>query len=36
MDSLDGPFIEKYYTDEFITLDREEYVTEVSIAIKKR
>ncbi|KOS60244.1 hypothetical protein AN161_24425 [Lysinibacillus sp. FJAT-14222] len=33
---LDGPFIEKYYTDEFITLYRDEYVTEVSIAIKKR
>lgn len=33
---LDGPFIEKYYTDEFITLDRDEYVTEVSIAINKR
>lgn len=31
---LDGPFIEKYYTDEFITLDKHEYVTEVSIAIK--
>ena len=33
---LDGPFIEKYYTDEFITLDKDEYVTEVGIAIKKR
>ncbi|MGE7110364.1 MerR family transcriptional regulator [Lysinibacillus sp. NPDC047702] len=33
---LDGPFIEIYYTDAFITLDRAEYVTEVSIAIKKR
>ncbi|MBE5107570.1 MerR family transcriptional regulator [Bacillus thuringiensis] len=31
---LDGPFIEKFYTDEFITLDKHEYVTEVSIAIK--
>ncbi|MGE6260535.1 GyrI-like domain-containing protein [Heyndrickxia sporothermodurans] len=31
---LDGPFIEKYYTDEFITLVKNEYVTEVSIAIK--
>lgn len=34
--SLDGPFIEKYYTDAFVTLDRDEYITEVSIAIKKR
>ncbi|MFE3576367.1 MerR family transcriptional regulator [Lysinibacillus sp. NPDC059133] len=32
---LEGPFIEKYYTDEFITLDRDKYVTEVGIAIKK-
>ncbi|MCL1699436.1 MerR family transcriptional regulator [Lysinibacillus sp. Bpr_S20] len=32
---LEGPFIERYYTDELITLDRDEYVTEVSIAIKK-
>lgn len=28
-------FIEKYYTDEFITLNKDEYVTEVGIAIKK-
>lgn len=27
--------IEKYYADEFITLDKDEYVTEVGIAIKK-
>lgn len=31
---LEGPFIEKYYTDDFITVDKDEYVTEVSIAIK--
>ncbi len=32
---LDGPFIEKYYTDEIITFDKDEYVTEISIAIQK-
>ncbi|WP_341352475.1 GyrI-like domain-containing protein, partial [Cytobacillus praedii] len=31
---IEGPFIEKYYTDEFITVDKDEYVTEISIAIK--
>ncbi|MFT9816641.1 GyrI-like domain-containing protein [Lysinibacillus sp. NPDC056185] len=31
---LEGPFKEKYYTDEFITLDSDKYVTEVGIAIK--
>lgn len=31
---LDGPFIENYYTDEYITLDKYEYVTEVGITIK--
>jgi effector-binding domain-containing protein len=32
---FDGPFIEKYYTDEFITLDKDEYVTEIGITIIK-
>lgn len=31
---LDGPFIERYYVDEYITKDKDEFVTEVSIAIK--
>uniref|UniRef100_UPI001953945E hypothetical protein n=1 Tax=Bacillus cereus group TaxID=86661 RepID=UPI001953945E len=31
---LDGPFIKKYYTDEFITLDKYKNVTEFSIATK--
>lgn len=30
---LDGPFIEKYYTDRSVTIDQNEFVTEVSIAI---
>jgi len=33
--SLDGPYIEKYYTDEYVTLDKNALVTEVSIAVKK-
>lgn len=31
---LDGPFIEKYYTDRTVTIDQSEFITEVSIAIK--
>ncbi|MCP3775050.1 MerR family transcriptional regulator [Paenibacillus sp. MZ04-78.2] len=31
---LEGPFIEKYYADEFVTLDKDAFVTEVGIAIK--
>ncbi|WP_409179032.1 MerR family transcriptional regulator [Brevibacillus fortis] len=30
---LGGPFIEKYYVDEYITKDKDEFVTEVSIEI---
>ena len=33
--SLDGSYIEKYYTDEYVTLDKNALVTEVSIAVKK-
>ncbi|MTK11910.1 MAG: MerR family transcriptional regulator [Clostridiaceae bacterium] len=32
---LSGPYIEKYYTDEYVTLDKNTFVTEVSIAVKK-
>jgi len=31
---LDGPFMETYYADEFITLDKHAFVTEVGIAVK--
>lgn len=31
---LDGPFIEKYYSDGSVTLDKDNFITEVSIAIK--
>ena len=32
---LNGAYIEKYYTDEYVTLDKNAFVTEVSIAVKK-
>ncbi|WP_427340424.1 GyrI-like domain-containing protein [Caloranaerobacter sp. DY30410] len=33
--SLVGPYIEKYYTDEYITINQNKFVTEVSVAVKK-
>ena len=33
--SLNGPYIEEYYTDEYVTLNKNSFVTEVSIAVKK-
>ncbi|KEQ22551.1 MerR family transcriptional regulator [Paenibacillus tyrfis] len=32
---LDGPFIERYYADESAAIDKDEFVTEVGIAIKR-
>jgi DNA-binding transcriptional MerR regulator len=32
--TLDGLYIEKYYTDEYVTVDKNAFVTEVSIALK--
>ena len=33
--SLVGPYIEKYYTDAYITMNQNEFVTEISISVKK-
>jgi DNA-binding transcriptional MerR regulator len=33
--SLNGAYIEKYYTDEYITLDKNAFITEVSVAVVK-
>ncbi|MCM1988341.1 MerR family transcriptional regulator [Oceanirhabdus seepicola] len=33
--SLEGPYIERYYTDESVTIDKNAFVTEVSISVKK-
>ncbi|PUA38986.1 hypothetical protein C8Z91_10955 [Paenibacillus elgii] len=32
---LDGPFIEKYYADKSVAIDKDDFVTEVGIAIKR-
>jgi DNA-binding transcriptional MerR regulator len=33
--TLDGPYIEKYYTDEYFSVDKNAFVTEVSISVTK-
>lgn len=32
--NLAGPYIEKYYTDEYVVLDKNKFVTEISIVVK--